>query len=123
MGVTVPALSTGQAVKECLRILIALKTRLDTLEHTMTDLGTAVSDLKVAVDGVAARLLPKITALEAANTQLQTALDSATTLDAADKAALQTSLTAAADATAAIKADTATLNTLAVTAPPPPPVV
>src|SRR3954467_1467351 len=68
-----------------LNVVIPTLTRL---ENKMSDLGTAVTDLQSAVDGVAQRLLPEIASLEAALAAAQA--------DDADAAA------AAADASAAV---------------------
>ena len=112
-------MSERQILFEILARISNVHIRVNALERMMTDLSTAVADLTTAVDGIVARLLPKITALETANGALQVALDGAAAVTAADKATIQAAIDDAAAATAAIRDETATLNSLTPTPPPP----
>lgn len=86
-------------------ILLRVLSRLEALEGKVSDLSTAVDDLKVSVDGVASRLLPKVAALEASLADAQATI-------ASDATAAAASLADAASAVSGIRADIDELNAL-----------
>ena len=121
-------------------LLIAIYVHIRELEITVSELTQAVADLQTAVQGVADRVGPAVTALQealaaanAANQGLQASLDQSIAADVADDEAfaaqvaqLQADLAAAnaaaGEAAATIEANVGQLNTIAAAPPAEPPV-
>ena len=87
--------------------LISLETQLLQMEKTMSDLSASVDALKGAVDGVAQRLLPQISVLEAALVAAQ-ADDANAAVALADAVAASTAIRVEVDRLNALGASPAT---------------